>query len=111
MKKLCLLFAALVLLCSIAVPVMAAQGSAPVYIAGSTYYDPAESANLRLILIDSVDGQAAHQKYSKAAADHHTQEKPEKSHYKLIPSIAVSPLTAANLISNPKSTSSVALSV
>jgi hypothetical protein len=71
----------------------------------------AEPANLRFIFINPVNGQAAHQKYSKAAADHHSQEKPEKTHYKLIPSIAVSPLTTANLISNPNSTSSVALSV
>ena len=69
MKKLCLLFAALVLLCSIAVPVMAAQGSAPVYIAGSTYYDPAERAFLYY-----VNGNATQAVRSNVADGMITQE-------------------------------------
>ena len=39
MKKRCLLFAFLVLLCTVATPVLAAQDQMPVQIAGNTYYD------------------------------------------------------------------------
>lgn len=46
MKKLCLLFAALVFLCAMAVPVLAAQAEMPMHIAGDTYYDAAEKAFL-----------------------------------------------------------------
>ena len=45
-KRLCLLFAALVLICVAAVPVAAAKDNATVHIAGNTYYDPVEKAFL-----------------------------------------------------------------
>lgn len=46
MKKLCLLFAVLVLLCGLAMPVSAAQDDMPLHIAGNTYYDSTEKAFL-----------------------------------------------------------------
>ena len=46
MKKLCLLFAVLILMCAVAMPVLAAQEGTPVHISGSTYYDSAEKAFL-----------------------------------------------------------------
>jgi hypothetical protein len=46
MKKLCLLFALLALLCALAMPVSAAQADLPLHIAGNTYYDSVEKAFL-----------------------------------------------------------------
>ena len=46
MKKLCLLFAILILMCGISAPVLAAQGEMPIHIAGNTYYDSVEKAFL-----------------------------------------------------------------
>ena len=46
MRKLCLLFAVLVLLCAVAMPASAAQADMPLYIAGNTYYDSVEKAFL-----------------------------------------------------------------
>ena len=46
MKKLCLLFAVLVLMCTAVTPALAAQSAAPMHIAGNTYYDPAENTFL-----------------------------------------------------------------
>ena len=46
MKKLCLLLAALVIMCAVAMPVLAAQADIPLHIAGNTYYDPGEKAFL-----------------------------------------------------------------
>jgi hypothetical protein len=44
MKKLCLLFALLVLMCAVATPAMAAQSETPVHITGNTYFNPVERA-------------------------------------------------------------------
>ena len=46
MKKLCLLFAVLVFMCAVAMPVFATQADMPLHIAGNTYYDSAEKAFL-----------------------------------------------------------------
>ena len=46
MKKLCLLFAVLVFMCAVAMPVFAAQADMPLHIAGSTYYDSVEKTFL-----------------------------------------------------------------
>ena len=46
MRKLCLLFTALVLMCALAAPVLAAQPDAPLHIAGNTYYDSTEKSFL-----------------------------------------------------------------
>ena len=46
MKKLCLLFAVLVFVCAVAMPVFAAQADMPLHIAGSTYYDSVEKTFL-----------------------------------------------------------------
>ena len=46
MKKLCLLFALLVLMCAVAMPALAAQTDMPLHIAGNTYYDSVETAFL-----------------------------------------------------------------
>lgn len=46
MKKLCLLFAVLILLCALATPARAVQAETPMHIAGSTYYDTIERAFL-----------------------------------------------------------------
>ena len=46
MRKLCLLFAVLVLLCAVAMPASAAQADMPLHIAGNTYYDSVEKAFL-----------------------------------------------------------------
>ena len=46
MKKLCFLCALMLLACTVAAPVFAAKTEAPVYIAGNTYYDPAEAVFL-----------------------------------------------------------------
>lgn len=44
MKKLCLLFALLVLMCAVATPALAARSETPVHIAGNTYFNPVEHA-------------------------------------------------------------------
>ena len=46
MKKLCLLFAVLVFMCAVAMPVFAAQADMPLHIAGNTYYDSKENSFL-----------------------------------------------------------------
>ena len=46
MKKLCLLFAVLVFMCAVAMPVFAAQADVPLHIAGDTYYDSIENSFL-----------------------------------------------------------------
>lgn len=46
MKKLCLLFAVLILMCAVAMPVLAEQGDTPLHIAGNTYYDSLEKSFL-----------------------------------------------------------------
>ena len=46
MKKLCLLFVVLLIMCTLATPVFAAQGEAPLHIAGNTYYDSVEKSFL-----------------------------------------------------------------
>lgn len=46
MRKLCLLFAVLVFMCAVSVPVLAAQTDMPLYIAGNTYYDSTQKAFL-----------------------------------------------------------------
>lgn len=46
MKKLCLLFAVLVFMCAVVVPVLAVQADMPLHIAGNTYYDSAKKAFL-----------------------------------------------------------------
>ena len=46
MRKLCLLFAVLALICALAMPVFAAQNDRPLHIAGNTYYDSIEKTFL-----------------------------------------------------------------
>ena len=46
MKKLCVLFALLILMCAVATPTLAAQSEMPVHIAGNTYFDSAANAFL-----------------------------------------------------------------
>ena len=46
MKKLCLLSIVLLIMCTLATPVFAAQGEAPLHIAGNTYYDSVEKSFL-----------------------------------------------------------------
>ena len=46
MRKLCLLFAALVFMCAVAMPGLAAQVDMPVHISGNTYYDSVEKTFL-----------------------------------------------------------------
>ena len=56
MKKLCLLFAVLVFLCAVAMPVLAAQSNLPLHIAGNTYYDTVEKTFL--YYVDTTASQA-----------------------------------------------------
>lgn len=58
MKKLCLLFAVLLLICLAATPVAATQANTPVHIAGNTYYDPVEKGFL--YYVDRSSDQAIH---------------------------------------------------
>lgn len=75
MKKLCFLFAVLTLLCAVAVPAMAAQEAAPVYIAGNTYYDPtgnvflyyADAASSQVVRSSAADGMITEQAVSVKA--------------------------------------------
>jgi hypothetical protein len=53
MKKLCLLFAILILLCTVATPALAAESNAPLHIAGDTYYDLVEKAFLYYVNTDA----------------------------------------------------------
>ena len=46
MRKLCLLFAVFVLMCAVAMPVLAEQTDMPLHIAGNTYYDSIEKTFL-----------------------------------------------------------------
>lgn len=54
MKKVCVFLAALLLLCALCLPAVAAPTEAPVHIAGNTYYDAAENAFLYYISKDSL---------------------------------------------------------
>ena len=56
MKKLCLLFAVLVVMCVVAMPVLAVQTDMPLHIAGNTYYDSEEKAFL--YYVDATASQA-----------------------------------------------------
>ena len=75
MKKLCFLIAVLLLLCTAAMPVMAAQEAAPVYIAGNTYYDPtgnvflyyADAASSQVVRSSAADGMITEQAVSVKA--------------------------------------------
>ena len=75
MKKLCFLIAVLTLLCAVAVPAMAAQEAAPVYIAGNTYYDPtgnvflyyADAASSQVVRSSAADGMITEQAVSVKA--------------------------------------------